>query len=121
MADLKPISSVVFTTAPTAQPAVVAVPVAAADAAPPVAPEKRFTRPESRSDALETARKYLSEVLRNTSYSVEFEIDDVSHRVITKIVDKTSGEVIRQIPTEQAAKLADAMQQLQGLFLNHAA
>ncbi|GAB3097577.1 hypothetical protein GCM10027081_21710 [Cupriavidus yeoncheonensis] len=60
----------------------------------------------------------MSDVLRDTSYRVVFDIDDASHHIITKIVDKTSGEVIRQVPTEQTVKLANAMQKLQGMFVN---
>ncbi|MGO4326847.1 flagellar protein FlaG [Cupriavidus sp. 2TAF22] len=77
--------------------------------------------PQEQPGGLDAAVKRLTQVLRMASVSVEFEIDSDSHRIITKVVDKTSGEVIRQIPTEEVIKIANAMQQLQGLFVHQTA
>ncbi|WP_354683135.1 flagellar protein FlaG [Cupriavidus necator] len=71
--------------------------------------------------ALDAALERLTEALRTASVSVQFEIDSGSHRIITKVMDKASGEVIRQIPTEELLRISDAMTQLQGLFVNQTA
>ncbi len=71
--------------------------------------------------ALDAAFERLTDALRNASVSVQFEIDSTSHRVITKVMDKSSGEVIRQIPTEELVRISDAMTELQGLFVNQTA
>jgi len=73
------------------------------------------------SPSLEAALERLTDALRTASVSVQFEIDSTSHRVITKVMDKTSGEVIRQIPTEELVRISDAMTQLQGLFVHQTA
>lgn len=73
------------------------------------------------SSSLDAALARLTEALRTASVSVQFEIDSSSHRVITKVMDKASGEVIRQIPTEELVRISEAMTQLQGLFVNHTA
>lgn len=73
------------------------------------------------SPSLDAALARLTEALRTASVSVQFEIDTTSHRVITKVMDKASGEVIRQIPTEELVRISDAMTQLQGLFVNQTA
>ncbi|KDP86744.1 MULTISPECIES: flagellar protein FlaG [Cupriavidus] len=70
---------------------------------------------------LDAAMQRLTKALRSASVSVEFEIDSITHRVVTKVIDKNSGEVIRQIPTEEVVRIADAMSQLQGLFVRQTA
>jgi len=71
--------------------------------------------------SVEAALQHLTSVLRSASVSVQFEIDSATHRVITKVTDKSTGEVIRQIPTEEVVRIADAMAQLQGLFVRQTA
>ena len=73
------------------------------------------------SPSLDAALERLTDALRTASVSVQFEIDSTSHRVITKVMDKRSGEVIRQIPTEELVRISDAMMQLQGLFVRQTA
>ncbi|WER49347.1 flagellar protein FlaG [Cupriavidus sp. WKF15] len=62
----------------------------------------------------------LVDVLKSTSISLRFEIDDITHRVITKVVDKETGELIRQMPTVEVLRIARAMDKLQGLFVSQA-
>jgi flagellar protein FlaG len=69
----------------------------------------------------DAAVRKLTEALRAASVSVQFEIDRETNRVVTKIVDKANGEIIRQIPTEEVVRIADALAQLQGLFVNQTA
>lgn len=73
------------------------------------------------SIALDAAVARLTEALRTASVSIQFEIDSTSHRVITKVMDKSTGEMIRQIPTEELVRISDAMSQLQGLFIRQTA
>jgi len=73
------------------------------------------------STSLDAAKRHLGTVLESTSVSVEFEIDSETHRIITKVVNKGTGEVIRQIPTEEVIRMADAMARLQGLFVHETA
>jgi flagellar protein FlaG len=69
----------------------------------------------------DNAVRKLTEALRSASVSIQFEIDHATNKVVTKIVDKANGEVIRQIPTEEVVRIADAMAQLQGLFVHQTA
>jgi len=73
------------------------------------------------STSLDAAKRHLGTVLESTSVSVEFEIDSETHRIITKVVNKGTGEVIRQIPTEEVIRMADTMARLQGLFVHETA
>ncbi|QYY27915.1 MULTISPECIES: flagellar protein FlaG [Cupriavidus] len=62
----------------------------------------------------------LVEALKSTSISLRFEIDESTHRVITKVVDKETGELIRQMPTVEVLRIASAIDKLQGLFVSQA-
>ncbi|MNT71944.1 flagellar protein FlaG [compost metagenome] len=63
----------------------------------------------------------LVDALKTTTIGLRFEIDDTTHRVITKVIDKETGDLIRQMPTEEVLRIARAIDKLQGLFINHAA
>lgn len=62
----------------------------------------------------------LVDVLRTTAVSLRFEIDESTHRVITKVIDKQTGELIRQMPTVEVLRIARAIDKLQGLFVSQA-
>ncbi len=63
----------------------------------------------------------LGEALKATSIGLRFEIDEDTHRVVTKVIDKETGELIRQVPTEEVMRIARAIDKLQGLFISQAA
>ena len=57
----------------------------------------------------------INEVLR--SYGIEFELSDTS-RTITRVVDRETGDVLRQIPSEEALAVAERLSELQGNLIN---
>nr|WP_240990330.1 flagellar protein FlaG [Cupriavidus taiwanensis] len=63
----------------------------------------------------------LVDALKTTAIGLRFEIDEATHRVITKVIDKETGDLIRQMPTEEVLRIARAIDKLQGLFVNQAA
>lgn len=67
----------------------------------------------------EQTRKSLHEInqaLSGLSVSVQFQIDPDLNDVIVKVIDKDSGEVIRQMPSEEVVRIAKAMDSLKGLL-----
>ncbi|MCK2184919.1 flagellar protein FlaG [Halomonas getboli] len=54
----------------------------------------------------------LNEVMR--PYGVEFELSEATTRVITRLVDRDTGELIRQIPAEEVMRIAEHLEELQG-------
>ncbi|MCM2130420.1 flagellar protein FlaG [Larsenimonas rhizosphaerae] len=44
-------------------------------------------------------------------YSVQFEINDDIDRMVVKLVDKTNGEVVRQIPSEEMVNIIQRMKE----------
>lgn len=58
----------------------------------------------------------LNEVMH--SYGIRFELSDFDSRVITQVVDRQTGEVIRQIPAEEMLKIAEAFSDDQGRLVD---
>lgn len=99
-----------------------AVPTATVSAVRPAHHTSRADTQPSADAPIETATavQELVDVLKTTSIGLRFEIDEQTHRVITKVVDKETGEIIRQMPNEDVVRLARAIDKLQGLFVSHA-
>ena len=53
-------------------------------------------------------------MLENSQRSLQFKMDDSTSQVVMSIVDKKTGEVIRQVPSEEVLALAKRMQETQG-------
>ena len=59
--------------------------------------------------------------------SIEFSMNATSHRIVVKVVDQSTNQVIRQIPSKQALAIADSLDQsqdgqsAQGLLINQQA
>lgn len=47
-------------------------------------------------------------------YGVEFELSETPSRVVTRLVDRDTRELIRQIPTEEVMRIAEHLEALQG-------
>lgn len=58
----------------------------------------------------------INEVMRH--YGVQFELGEYESRVVTRIVDRESGEVIRQIPAEEVLKIAERLEEVQGRLVD---
>lgn len=55
--------------------------------------------------AVQDIEKFVQSVKRNLAFS----IDEASGKVVVKVIASETGEVIRQIPSEEALKLADSL------------
>ena len=58
---------------------------------------------------LEEAVAHLQDYVQNVNRSLQFEIDDSSGMVVVQVFAKDSGELIRQIPSEEALRLAEQL------------
>lgn len=66
-------------------------------------------------DALIQPTQRINEVMR--PYGVEFEVNDATSRLVTRIVDRDNGEVIRQIPAEEVLRIAERLEEVQGRLI----
>jgi flagellar protein FlaG len=66
---------------------------------------------------LEHAVQRISEYVSASRPEISFTIDETTGTQVVKIVDSQSKQVIRQMPSEEAIQIAQALDKLQGLFV----
>ncbi|WP_339528655.1 flagellar protein FlaG [Pseudomonas mucidolens] len=68
--------------------------------------------------ALEKAVTDIREYVQATQRNLDFSIDDTTGKVVVKVIATDSGEVIRQIPSETALKLAQNLSDASSLLFD---
>lgn len=58
---------------------------------------------------LEAATAQIERFVRSSGRSLQFRVDDDSGRVVVSVRDADTGELIRQIPSEAALRIARAL------------
>ena len=81
-------------------------------AAQVVAGEKVAVSREQVESAVSTIQEFVQSVRRN----VNFTLEDASGRVVVKVTDASSGDIIRQIPSEEALQLAESLEEVRSLL-----
>lgn len=114
-----------------AQPAAIVQPTGKAPAQPevkagslpPETPKRAESTTETRSSTREESERAVREAVDNiqnfvaqSTRDITFSIDE-SAGFMVKVIDRTSQDVIRQIPSEEVVAIAKALDKLQGLFL----
>jgi flagellar protein FlaG len=66
----------------------------------------------------EHAVREINEALKVLSTSLHFEIDERSGKTLVKVVDRDSGELLRQIPSEATLQIARSLDKLVGHLVN---
>jgi flagellar protein FlaG len=91
---------------------------AVAVAAPPVqAPEKAAAQASAQPPTaaqVKSAVESINRALQQSNQSLEFSVDPNTKTPVVKMVDKATGEVISQYPSEQVLAIAQSIDQ----FLN---
>ena len=65
---------------------------------------------------LVTAVKKLNDLVAPALQTVQFSLDDQSERMVVKVVDTASKQVLRQIPNEEVLAMSKTLDKLQGLI-----
>lgn len=86
---------------------------ASADAVPDAA----LAAPE----ALESAVRELNASMADQSIGLRFEVDSDTDRLVVKVVDRASGELIRQIPSEEVLRIARLLGKVPGVLVSQSA
>ena len=88
------------------------------DALPSTAATPTVERsPISPQEAIMAANK----TMRALSNGLEFSVDPDSKKVVVRLVDGETKQVIRQFPSEELQSIARSIDRMQGLLLNHKA
>jgi len=68
-------------------------------------------------ELLESAVQSMQSFAQSISRDLDFRIDDDSGRVVVQVIASDSGELIRQIPSEEALKLAEHLNEMRSLLI----
>ncbi len=72
---------------------------------------------EELNKAVEKIQKFVS----NTASDIQFSLDEDSGVTVVKVIDRSTKDVIRQIPSKEMLELAQALERLQGLLIRQQA
>jgi flagellar protein FlaG len=81
-----------------------------ASAAPPVEVPK-----------MESVTRQIDSFLRSINRSLQFRVDEATGRMVVSLYDAETGEVIRQLPGEDALRIAQRIQESLGAMLDEQA
>jgi len=107
-----------------AQPDTRAIGAAPAIAVPkPVtAPSASPALPQPSVEELKGAVETINKALQQTSLDLEFSVDAGTDRTVVRMVDTSTGELIRQYPSEATLAISRSIEEFQqGLFLTEKA
>lgn len=67
-------------------------------------------------DQVEAAVATIQDYVQSVRRDINFSLEDGSGRVVVKVTDAGSGDVIRQIPSEEALQLAENLSEVRSLL-----
>ena len=69
-------------------------------------------------EQLEKVAQQLQEFMGEMSRSLQFQVDEDSGRDVIKILEKTSGDVIKQYPSEEVLSLVSKLSESAGILID---
>jgi flagellar protein FlaG len=100
---------------PAVAPQVVSAPAAPAQSETSTSKD---SDPGKKSEELEAAVKQMEQFFQSVHRNLEFSIDDKSGKVVVKVIATETGEVVRQLPSAEALKLADSLKNANSLLFD---
>lgn len=88
------------------------------EAAAPALPR---ATPDVDPEALRRAVESINRRLEQSVNTLRFSVDDDTGKVVVKVLDLATQQVIRQIPSEEALAISRSLEKLQGLLLKQQA
>lgn len=67
-------------------------------------------------EQVEAAVATIQDFVQSVRRSINFSLEEGSGRVVVKVTDAGSGDVIRQIPSEEALQLAENLSEVRSLL-----
>jgi len=72
--------------------------------------------PEVERDQLRTAVSDLQDFVQSVRRDINFNLDDESGRVVINVTEAASGDIIRQLPSEEALRLSENLSEIRSLL-----
>ena len=73
------------------------------------------------SEAVQKVAQQINEFLKSSSSSLQFTVDGETNKVVVRIVDAETKELIRQMPSEEMIAISKSLDQLRGLLIQQKA
>ncbi|HNY66990.1 MAG TPA: flagellar protein FlaG [Deltaproteobacteria bacterium] len=80
-------------------------------------PKETLQKKTLSADDVQRDIEAINDQLESMNRSIRFSIDDSSKDVVVKVVNKDTGEVIKQFPPEQVLKLRERLNEMAGLLV----
>lgn len=101
-------------------------PARSAEAASPQVrtPAVASAQPQVAGPSQEQVKQAVQEVqkmVQSKASNLQFSIDQASGKTVVKLLDSQTGDVIRQIPSEEMLAISRSLDQMQGLLLKQKA
>jgi len=78
--------------------------------------------PQATNEQLKKAVDEINRAMQQSGRNLQFSVDSATDRVVVRLTDTETGEVIRQIPSEETLEIARSIGQFQqGLLLKQQA
>ncbi|MDD0974560.1 flagellar protein FlaG [Pseudomonas fontis] len=91
-------------------------PVDAVESVKPV--EKAADNGVSEAEKVKRAVKDIETFLASSRRNLEFSTDEESGRIVVKVIATETGELIRQLPSEEALKIAHSLSDVNSLLFD---
>jgi len=79
---------------------------------------EKEVHPELQREQLETMAQKLQEFVGSLNKGLEFSVHEDSGRDVIKVIDKSSGDTVRQYPSEEVLDLVASLSDAAGTFVN---
>jgi flagellar protein FlaG len=73
---------------------------------------------QSESEQVKSAVKEIEKFLASNRRNLEFSTDEESGRIVVKVIASETGELIRQLPSEEALRIAHSLNDVSSLLFD---
>jgi flagellar protein FlaG len=89
---------------------------ATADATRQTVAAQKEAAPPPPAHKIESVTRQIDSFLRSQNHQLQFRVDQGSGQLVVTVTDGETGEVIRQVPGEEALKMAQRIEDMTGLL-----
>jgi flagellar protein FlaG len=118
------INPVMLPAAETPRPVAARTPLPPVPAVSPTAPIAPAADTQARAadpEAVKEAVKAANDAVKAIKSELDFSVDEETGKTVVRVVEKQTGTLIRQIPSEEMLEIAKALDRLQGLLVRNSA
>ncbi len=80
--------------------------------------EKLMTNKNDIKQKLDNTVKHLNEHMKSLDTNVSFGFNDKIDTMFVNVMERSTGKIIRKIPTEEAMKLSEKMKEIVGMIFD---